>query len=89
MEVCHHCDNPVCTNPDHLFLGTHADNMKDMARKGRGFLKRTHCKRGHPLQPWPYGGAKKRYCPICRSALAHARYRERNWWRTPKTPEAA
>lgn len=39
MNVCHRCDNPQCTRPDHLFLGTQRQNMQDCASKGRVFIR--------------------------------------------------
>ncbi len=47
MSVLHKCDVPSCVNPDHLFIGTQADNIADMTKKGRG--RKTFMKGHAPL----------------------------------------
>jgi HNH endonuclease len=78
LYVLHRCDNRRCCNPNHLFLGTHLDNVRDATLKGRlGGARqwgrdhwngrKTHCKRGHPFSNLntylkPGGGRECKEC---------------------------
>lgn len=50
--LCHTCDNRSCVNPDHVYVGTYADNNRDIReRRGHHFSVRTQCHRGHEYTP--------------------------------------
>lgn len=51
MDVCHKCDIRECANPDHLFLGTRKDNMRDASNKGRIKLPRASYRSDETHQP--------------------------------------
>jgi hypothetical protein len=69
LKVLHRCDNPLCVNPDHLFLGTQKDNCQDAKAKGRTSNQHVgvkFCKRGHEFtQENTRLDGRGRQCKIC------------------------
>lgn len=79
LRVLHHCDNPPCWRPDHLYAGTAADNKRDELERGRNHNRsKAHCPVGHPYDDentyWTPDGA--RGCKECRRENVR-RYRAR------------
>lgn len=62
LLVCHHCDNPPCCRPDHLFLGTSKDNAMDASAKGRLLTGKSH-PANTQREKWMAAGAKRRGIP--------------------------
>lgn len=83
LYVCHKCDNGICFNPEHLFIGNSKSNQLDCVAKGRNprikaQMEQTHCLRGHPLDDSnTYLQGQKRSCKTCRRNATRIYYQKR------------
>lgn len=89
QKALHHCDNPSCFNPKHIYVGSQSANVADMMNRGRGAggdKPHEACAQGHPLMGRnamaTHGGTRRR-CRIC------ARVAQRDYYRRRKARDGA
>lgn len=82
MVICHHCDNPKCVRPDHLYMASQSQNVRDSVGRGRhAMANRTHCPSGHEysaentLREKTSAGYVERKCRQCHNDRQR-RYRQ-------------
>jgi hypothetical protein len=81
LWVLHHCDNPPCVNPAHLYMGTVQDNCRDMVERGRArnqYVGAVACSNGHPYIEGSYYVRRDRNERVCRVCRAERLAREKN-----------
>lgn len=88
QSICHTCDVRRCCNPDHLWVGSQSQNIRDSVIKGRHQeISKTHCERGHEFTPENTAYRKGREGRPTRSCKMCQRGRQRVRWGWP--PELA
>lgn len=85
LQVLHKCDVPWCVNPDHFFIGTNTDNMRDKTSKGRGYTPKLTSEQALQIYHRVHAGERQQALAveyrISRSMVSHIK-KGINWAHT-------
>lgn len=92
VDVLHKCDNPLCCNPKHLFVGSHQDNMHDMSKKGRsktprpgnGYIKIAKTEHPNIIKMFNEGASQKQIAKSYNCTAPNIRYILKKYGYKPK-----